>query len=171
MQDKESLQESPTNAEQAASRSRRPKPPAASGSRKLLPNLALAALLGILLLTLLFWLGGFPFPFLQAPADLPTLSLLSSGPYTTGSSMRLHGEKFSRYSIVALLRDGQPAMDSNGLRLAVNADSQGTFTTILPITSAWGIGNHIIAAEDTTNHQSATLVVVVESTSDLIKSP
>lgn len=169
--EEESLQERAGNAKQASSRTQRPQPLAISRSRKLLPNLALAALLGIILLLLTFWLSGFQLPFLQAPSNQPTLTLLSSGPYTVGSSIKLHGEKFSRYSIVALLRDGQPATDSNGLRLAVNADGQGTFTTTLLITSTWEIGNHILAAEDTASHQRATLVVVVESTSDLRGSP
>lgn len=183
MQDKGSLQEDQADAEeealqersgtagQLASGTQRPQRLAISRGRKLLPNLALAALLGILLLALIFWLGGFQFPFLQPPSNQPTLSLLSSGPYTVGSSIKLHGEKFSRYSIVALLRDGQPATDSNGLRLAVNADGQGTFTTTLPVTPQWGVGDHSIAAEDTTSHQQATLVVVVESTSDSQGSP
>ncbi len=179
---KESLQEKPGDAEKATlqeapgkrragSIAQRPEPLTISRGRKLVPNLALAVLLGILLLALTFWMTGFSFSFLQAPTNQPTLSLLSSSPSTIGSSIKIHGERFSRYAIVALLRDGQPAVDSNGWRLAVNADNTGAFTTTLLITPDWGIGNHTITGEDTTSHQRAVLVVLVESTSDFRGSP
>ncbi len=179
---RESLQENPGDAEKAALQeaptnrraddiAQRPEPLTISKGRKLVPNLALAVLLCTLLLALTFWLSGFSFSFLQAPTNQPTLSLLSSSPSTIGSSIRIHGESFSRYAIVALLRDGQPAVDSNGLRLAVNADNTGAFTTTLLITPDWGIGNHTITAEDTTSHQRAALVVVVEGASDFRGSP
>lgn len=135
---------------------------AATRRVKLFSNLALVALLGIILLTLSFWLGGFHLPFLPATADQPSLSV-SSGPYRVGSSIRLQGVHFSRYTIIALLRDGQPATDSIGMRLAVNSDAQGTFTTTLTITSDWGPGDHIIAAQDTTSGQRAAIDISVDS--------
>lgn len=136
---------------------------AATRRVKLLSNLALSALLGIILLTLSLWLGGFQLPFLPATADQPSLSI-SSGPYRLGSIVSLQGTHFSRYSIIALLRDGQPAIASNGMRLAVNSNAQGAFTTTLTITPDWGPGDHIIAARDTTSGQQATIDISVDKT-------
>lgn len=135
---------------------------AAARRVKLFSNLALVALLSIILLTLGFWLGGFYLPFLSATADPPSLSL-SSGPYQVGSVVRLQGVHFSRYTIIALLRDGQPATDSNGRRLAVDSDDQGAFTTTLTITPDWSPGDHIIAAQDTTSGQRAAINISVDN--------
>jgi hypothetical protein len=136
---------------------------AAARRVKLFSNLALAALLSVILLTLSFWLGGFHLSFLPATADQPSLSI-SSGPYRVGSIVKLQGIHFSRYAIIALLRDGQPATDSNGMRLAVNSDGQGAFKTTLTITPDWSPGDHIIAAQDTTSGQRASIDISVDNT-------
>lgn len=128
---------------------------------KLLSNLALVALLGVILLTLSSWLGGFHLPLLSALPDQPGLSL-SSGPYRVGGRITLQGTHFSRYSIIVLLLDGQPAVDSNGLRQAVDSDGQGAFTAVLTITSAWGSGDHILGAKDTTGGKQVLLTISVE---------
>jgi|GEM_PF-2328106 len=129
---------------------------------KLLTHLALAALLGMLLLTLSLWLGGFHLPFLPATPPQPSLTI-SSGPYRVGAVIKLQGANFSRYTIVALLLDGEPAIDTNGLRQAVNTDDQGAFTATLTITPDWGAGDHIIGAEDTTSRQQALVSITVET--------
>lgn len=128
---------------------------------KLLSNLALVALLGVILLTLSFWLGGSHLPFLSTLPDQPGLSL-SSGPYRVGGRITLQGTHFSRYSIIVLLLDGQPAVDSNGLRQAVDSDSQGAFTAILTITPAWGTGDHILGAKDTASGKQVLLSISIE---------
>jgi hypothetical protein len=128
---------------------------------KLLSNLALVALLSAILLTLGLWLGGAHLPFLSTLPDQPSLSL-SSGPYRVGGRITLQGAHFSQYTIVILLLDGQPAVDNNGLRQAVNADSQGAFTATLTITSAWSPGDHILGAKDTTSGKQVLLSITIE---------
>ena len=128
---------------------------------KLLSNLALVALLGIILLTLSLWLGGIHLPFLTTVPDQPSLSL-SSGPYHVGSVITLQGAHFSHFAIIAVLLDGQPVVDSNGWRVAVDSDGQGAFRTTLTITSAWSLGDHILTAKDTNNSQRALIDLVIE---------
>ncbi len=127
---------------------------------ELLPRLALAALLGALLLTLSLWLGGLHLPPISASATQPSLSI-SSGPYRVGSVITLQGKHFSPYAIIVLLVDGQPATDSSGLRLSVNSDAQGDFSATLTITPDWDSGDHIIGAKDTTSGQQVTLDISV----------
>ncbi len=133
-------------------------------SVKLASNLALIALLGVILLALGFWLSGLRLPFLPTVPDQPSLSL-SSGPYRVGSSITIQGAHFSRFSIIVLLLDGEPATDSSGMRQAVNSDNQGTFTTTLTILPAWGIGDHILGAKDTTSGLEASLDISIERAS------
>ena len=129
---------------------------------RLLPNLVLAGVLGSILLLLALWLGGLrASPF--SPANSPTLSLSSAGPYYIGSTVKLEGRGFSSYAIVALIRDGQPATDSDGQRLALNTDQRGNFTATLIVTPNWGPGDHVLGAQDTTSQQSATLIIHIES--------
>ncbi len=128
---------------------------------KLASNLALIALLGVILLALSLWVGGFRLPFLPAIPDQPSLSL-SSGPYRVGGIITIQGAHFSRFSIIVLLLDGEPATDSNGLRQAVNSDSQGAFTATLAITPAWSPGDHILGAKDTTSGLEASLDISIE---------
>ena len=130
---------------------------------KLLPNLLLAALLGCMVLALAFWLSGGFSSFSLSSSDIPTISLGNAGPYSVGSIIRLEGQRFSHFAIVALLRDGQPATDGNGQRLAVNADQNGAFSINLVITPDWGAGDHIISALDTVNQQRASVTIHVGS--------
>src|SRR5579871_6109406 len=74
----------------------------------LLPHLALAALLGCLLLLLACWLSGGFSAFTFSNSNAPTISLSNQGPYSVGSIIRLEGQGFSHFAIVVLLRDGQP---------------------------------------------------------------
>ncbi len=145
---------------------RHPQRQAAPRRIKLLTNLTLAALLGVLLLTLSLWLGGFHLlPFLPATPPQPSLTI-SNGPYKVGSVITLQGANFSRYIIVALLLDGEPAVDSKGLRQAVDSDDQGAFTAALTITPDWGAGDHIVGAEDTTTRQQVFVSIAVEDSLD-----
>jgi hypothetical protein len=128
---------------------------------KLVSNLALVALLGVILLTLSLWLGGLRLPFLPTVPNRPSLSI-NSGPYRVGGTLTLQGTHFSPYSIIAVLLDGQPVVDSNGLRLAVDSDGQGSFTTTLTITPAWRPGDHILGAKDTTTGQEAQIDLSIE---------
>lgn len=139
------------------------KPGLSSRSRRarLLPNLLLAALLGCIVLVLAFWLSGGFSSFSLSGSDIPTISLGNTGPYSVGSIIRLEGQRFSHFAIVALLRDGQPATDGNGQRLAVNADQNGAFTINLVITSDWGAGDHIISALDTVSQKRASVTIHV----------
>jgi hypothetical protein len=128
---------------------------------KLISNLALTALLGVILLTLSLWLGGIHLPFLPTVPDQPSLSI-SDGPYRVGSIIQLRGAHFSRYAIIVLLRDEQPATDSNGLRQSVDSDGQGAFTATLTLTADWSPGNHILAAKDTSSGQQVSVAISVE---------
>ena len=132
---------------------------------RLLPNVILAGLLGAILLVLALWLGGLRLGFLPATPNQPQLLLSAPGLYLLGSSVTLRGEQFAPFGLVALLRDGQPATDTQGLRLAVMSDKNGAFTVTLPITPDWHAGEHIIGAEDTTTHQRAAILIQVENTS------
>lgn len=132
---------------------------------RLLPNLALAALLGCVLLLLVFWLSG-GFPALSfSNSDAPTISLGNEGLYSVGSVVRLEGQGFSHFAIVALLRDGQPATDSSGQRLAVDTDQKGAFSLTLTITPDWGTGDHIITALDTVSQRRASVTLHVVNNS------
>lgn len=128
----------------------------------LLPNLMLAALLGCLLLLLAFWLSGGFSSISLSNSNMPMISLVNEGPYVVGSIIRLEGQGFSHFAIVALLRDGQPATDSNGQRLAVNTDQNGAFSLILTITPNWGAGDHIISALDTVSQRRASVTIHVQ---------
>lgn len=130
---------------------------------RLLPNLLLAALLGCIVLLLMFWLSGGFSSFSLSGSDIPTISLGNAGPYSVGSLIRLDGQRFSHFAIIALLRDGQPATDGNGQRLAVNTDQNGTFSITLVITPDWGAGDHIISALDTVSQQRASVTIHVGS--------
>ncbi len=152
----------PTQPPDALSTSPHPKALALPRRVKLFSNLALAALLGTILLTLSLWLGDFRLPFLPTVPDQPSLSI-SSGPYRVGNTVQLQGRHFSPYTIIVLLLDGQPATDGSGLRLSVDSDAQGTFTTTLLITPDWGLGEHILGAKDTTSGQQALINISVES--------
>ena len=131
----------------------------------LLPNLALAALLGCLLLLLVFWLSGGFSAFSFTNIDAPTIALGNQGPYSIGSSIRLEGQRFSHFAIVALLHDGQPATDGNGQRLAADTDQNGTFSLPLTILPDWGAGDHIITALDTVSQSRASVTIHVVNTS------
>ncbi len=131
---------------------------------RLLTNLALVALLGVILLTLSLWLGGVRLPGFTSIPNQPSLTL-SNGPYHIGSAITLRGEHFSRYAIIVLLLDGQPAVDSNGLRLAVDSDDQGMFVTTLTITPNWNLGRHILGAKDTASSQQALIMLMIEQPS------
>src|SRR6185437_14178520 len=122
---------------------------------RLASNLALIALLGVILLALGFWLSGLRLPFLPTVPDQPSLSL-SSGPYRVGRVITIQGAHFSHFSIIVLLFDGEPATDSNGLRQAVNSDGQGAFTATLMILPSWSPGDHILGAKDTTSGLEAS---------------
>jgi hypothetical protein len=137
-------------------------PLAMPGRMQLLPKLMLTAMVGIILLTLSLWLGGFHLPFFPTLPDHPSLSISNSGPYAVGTIIKLQGQHFFRYSIIVLLRDGQPAIDSNGLHLAVDSDDRGAFTATLIITPDWSLGGHIISAEDTASQQEAAVVLTIE---------
>ncbi len=136
--------------------------PPLSRRARLLPNLILIALVGSVLLVLGLWLGGFPAAS-PTPANQPTLRITSHGPYTIGNTITLQGQEFSHYAIIALLLDGQPAVDSNGQRLAINSDQTGSFSISLLIAPAWGPGDHVLSAEDTKSQQSATAALHIES--------
>ena len=157
------LQDSDEDVSRARSAAPRARPITTPRRVKLLSNLALVALLSAILLTLGLWLGGAHLPFLSTLPDQPSLSL-SSGPYRVGGHITLQGAHFSQYTIVILLLDGQPTVDNNGLRQAVNADSQGAFTATLTITSAWSPGDHILGAQDTTSGKQVLLSITVEDT-------
>jgi hypothetical protein len=150
----------------AFSASPRAKPITTPRRVKVLSNLALAALLSAMLLTLSLWLGGIHVPLLSSLPDQPSLNI-SSGPYRVGSSITLQGAHFSRYTIIVLLLDGQPAVDSNGLRQAVDSDGQGAFTATLTITPAWSPGDHILDAKDTTSGLQAVLNISIEDAASL----
>lgn len=129
---------------------------------RLLPNILLAALLGCFLLLLAFWLSGGFSSFSLSNSSIPTVSIGNAGPYSVGSSITLEGQGFSHFAIVALLRDGQPATDSNGQRLAVTTDQNGAFSLTLTVTSDWGTGDHIITALDTASQQRASVTIDME---------
>ncbi|HLV98109.1 MAG TPA: hypothetical protein VKT82_05475 [Ktedonobacterales bacterium] len=133
---------------------------------KFASNLALIALLGVILLALGFWLSGLRLPFLPSIPDQPSLSL-SSGPYRVGSVMTIQGAHFSHFSIIVLLFDGEPATDGTGQRQAVNSDGQGAFTTTLTILPAWGPGDHILGAKDTRSGLEASLDISIEKATSL----
>ncbi len=134
----------------------------------LLPNVLLAALAGCIVLLLAFWLSGGFSAFTFSNSNAPTISLSNQGPYPVGSIIRLEGQGFSHFAIVVLLRDGQPATDSNGQRLAVDTDQNGAFSLTLTITRDWGTGDHIISALDTVSQRRASVTIRVENSS---KSP
>jgi hypothetical protein len=134
-------------------------------SARLLPNLMLAVLLGCLLLLLVFWLSGGFSAFSFSNSAAPTISLGNQGPYSVGSIIRLEGQGFSHFAIVVLLRDGQPATDSNGQRLAVDTDQNGAFSFPLTITPAWETGDHIISALDTMSQRRASVTIHVGNSS------
>ncbi len=139
------------------------RPPATLGRRRpLLPNLVLAGVIGALVLVFALWLGGGRLGLFPDSTIQPSLTITSPGPYTVGGSVTLRGDHFSKYSLIALLRDGQPATDAQGLRQAVESDDQGRFTISLPITSDWRSGAHILSAEDTTSQQRASISLQVE---------
>jgi len=129
---------------------------------KILPNLVLAALVGIILLLLGLWLWGFP-PTSSNSLNQPSLHISNRGPFTIGSTIVLQGQHFSQYTIVALLLDGHPALDSNGQRLALTSDEHGSFSATLLISSAWGTGDHILSAIDTKSQQSAAVALQIVS--------
>jgi hypothetical protein len=130
--------------------------------RQFLPNLALAGVIGALVLVFALWLGGGHLGLFSDTSNQPALTIASPGPYTIGSSVTLRGDHFSKNSLVALLRDGQPATDAQGLRQAVETDAQGSFTTSLPITPDWQSGEHLISANDTASQQRASVSLRVE---------
>jgi hypothetical protein len=140
----------------------RPNPLPLSRRARLLPNLVLIALVGSVLLALGLWLGGFPAAS-PTPANQPTLRITNHGPYSIGSTITLQGQEFSHYAIIALLLDGQPAVDSSGQRLAINSDQTGSFSISLLIPLAWRAGDHILSAEDTKSQQSATATLHIEN--------
>lgn len=142
------------------------RPPATLGRRRpLLPNLVLAGIIGALVLVFALWLGGGRLGLFSDSTIQPSLTITSPGPYIVGGSVTLRGDHFSKYSLIALLRDGQPATDAQGLRQAVESDDQGRFTATLPITSDWHSGEHLLSAEDTTSQQRASVSLVVEASS------
>ncbi len=130
---------------------------------KLFSNLALVGLLGVILLSLSLWMGGMRLPLLPIIPQQPTISL-SSGPYYIGDVLTIQGAYFTRFSIIVLLLDDQPITDSNGLRQAIDSDSQGAFTTTLTILPTWSPGDHILAAKDTTSGEEASLDITIEKT-------
>lgn len=132
---------------------------------RLLPNLVLAALLGCLLLLLVFWLSGGFSALSFSNSNAPTIALGNQGPYAVGSIIRLEGRGFSHFAIVALLRDGQPATDGSGQRLAVDTNQNGAFSLTLTITPDWGTGDHIISALDTMSQRRASITIHVENSS------
>ena len=138
---------------------------ARSRSARLLPNVMLAVLLGCLLLLLVFWLSGGFSSFSLSNSSIPTIALGNEGPYTVGSLVRLEGQEFSHFALVALLRDGQPATDNNGQRLAVETGQNGAFSLTLTITPDWGTGDHIITALDTVSQRRASVAIHVENSS------
>lgn len=147
----------------ATQASEKPDLSARSRRTRLLPNLLLAALLGCVVLLLTFWLSGGFSTFSLSGSDIPTISLGNAGPYSVGSLIRLEGQRFSHFAIVALLRDGQPATDGKGQRLAVNTDQNGAFSITLVITPDWRAGDHIISALDTVSQQRASVTIHVGS--------
>jgi hypothetical protein len=135
----------------------------AIGRRKhLLPNLALAGIIGALVLVFALWLGSGRLGLFPDPATQPTLTITSPGPYTIGGSVTLRGDHFSPNSLIALLRDGQPATDAQGQRQAVETDTAGRFTATLPITPNWRSGIHVLSATDTTSQQRASVSLQIE---------
>jgi hypothetical protein len=137
------------------------KPITAPPRVKLLSNLALVALLGSILLALSLWLGGLQLSFLPTIPVEPAISV-SDGPYRVGGTVTLQGAHFSSFAIVALLLDGEPLIDSNGMHQAIDTDGQGTFSIMIAITAEWGLGDHILTAYDTANNKQAAITITVE---------
>ena len=140
------------------------KPIATPPRVKLLSNLALVALLGVILLALSLWLGGLQLSSLPAIPVRPSISV-NDGPYRIGDTITLQGVHFSHFAIVAFLLDGQPLVDGNGLHQAADSDGQGIFTATLTITAAWSPGDHILAAQDTSDNKQAAVTITVENAS------
>ncbi|HEY7356134.1 MAG TPA: hypothetical protein VH590_06690 [Ktedonobacterales bacterium] len=138
------------------------RPPSAVGRRRnLLPNLALAGVIGALVLVFALWLGGGRLGLFPDTSNQPMLTITSSGPYIVGGSVTLRGERFSPNSLIAILRDGEPAADAQGLRQAVETDPKGSFTITLPITADWQSGEHVLSARDTTSQQRASVSIQI----------
>ncbi len=138
------------------------RPPTAVGRRRhLLPNLALAGVIGALILVFALWLSGGRLGLFPDTSNQPMLTITSPGPYIVGGSVTLRGARFSPNSLIAILLDSQPATDAQGLRQAVETDAKGSFTVTLPISADWRSGDHVLSARDTTSQQRASVSIQI----------
>jgi hypothetical protein len=97
-------------------------------------------------------------------AQQPSLTVAgtSSQTFTSGQSLRAHGEHFgANDSIHFLLDSTTPILTSGGRELSVQADNQGAFDVTIAVGKSWAPGTHIIQALDTQTNQSAYLDIEV----------
>jgi hypothetical protein len=78
-----------------------------------------------------------------------------------GATMTLRGINFSPHGKVGLTRDANiPLLDTGGTSI-ITADAQGSFTDTVVVGSDWEAGQHLINAEDATQHKIAQFPIFV----------
>ena len=73
-----------------------------------------------------------------------------------GTALHISGQNFSSDSAITLLLDGHAVPGNPGTR----SDSNGNFSTVVPITSAWSAGAHTLTARDASNDSTQNSVAV-----------
>ena len=104
------------------------------------------------------------------PASAPSPSFSAVGTpsqiFTTGQSLRAHGQHFGANDSISFLLDNTaPVLASNGSPLNTQADGQGTFDVTIIIDKSWAVGTHIITATDVRANLSAYLNIQVNPAS------
>jgi hypothetical protein len=127
----------------------------------------IAVLLGTPLLLSRPWLlstGGYNHTN-KTPAGLPTLTLSPNVTYS-GSTIQLSLKNFTPLTSVALTHDIQEPMVIVGGSSIIRVGPEGSANVDVSIDSGWGMGSHLIVAEDlkTRYTASATLLITGSAT-------
>lgn len=111
--------------------------------------------------------GGLLAYIMTRPHPQPQISLVSAYTAnglpagTSGTSVRMQGQKFSSASAMTLLLDGHSMPGAP----RVVSDQEGNFSILLPVTTAWSSGRHVLTARDANHYtpkEGAAFEVVMQ---------
>jgi hypothetical protein len=154
----------PASAGMHASETVAPVSTGTAGTRPATPQATTKwAVIGVIVVVILAGSGVGYFLFLKpALAPTPTISVTSdfhdasgtpagSGSSATdGTMFHVKGQKFANNSTITFL------LDSTTLDTHPESDASGSFSTDLPVTSAWSVGKHKLTAHDAGNNTTNT---------------
>lgn len=94
---------------------------------------------------------------------------VSPGSVTMGGTITLRGSNFTSHGRVGLTRDyAIPIVDTGG-RVVTESSDSGDITDTVIVGQDWGVGPHVISAEDASSHRIASFPILVTGQRDSLR--